>query len=62
MRYLQILDNMPPPKLEKGVPHEHEYVVEDPNILYDKLNKSIIILIPERYRKSSEWFQNITFD
>jgi hypothetical protein len=39
MRYLQILDNMPPPKLEKGAPHEHEYVVEDPTILYDRLNR-----------------------
>jgi hypothetical protein len=39
MRYLQILDNMPPLKLEKGAPHEHEYVAEDPNILYDRLNK-----------------------
>jgi hypothetical protein len=39
MRYLQVLDNVPPPKLEKGAPHEHEYVSEDPNILYDRLNK-----------------------
>jgi hypothetical protein len=37
--YLQVLDNMPPPKLEKGAPHEHEYVAEDPKVLYGKLNK-----------------------
>jgi hypothetical protein len=39
MRYLQVLDNMPPPRLEKGGPNDHEYVAEDPDILYDRLNR-----------------------
>jgi hypothetical protein len=39
MRYLQVLDNMPPPRLEKGGLNDHEYVAEDPDILYDRLNR-----------------------
>jgi hypothetical protein len=40
MRYLQVLDNMSPPKLEKGAPNNHEFMAEDPDILYDGLKRN----------------------
>jgi hypothetical protein len=49
MSYLQVLDNMPPPTLEEGAPHEHEYVTEDPNILNDKLRG----VLSCRYQKNT---------
>jgi hypothetical protein len=39
MRYLQVLDNMPPPILETGGPDGHEFVVGNPNILFDRVNR-----------------------
>jgi hypothetical protein len=39
MRYLQVLDNMSPHTLEKGVLNNPEFVAEDPDILFDGLNR-----------------------
>jgi hypothetical protein len=39
MRYLQVLDNMPPPQLEKGGPKEHEFVVGNPKVLFKRVNR-----------------------
>jgi hypothetical protein len=38
-RLLQVLDNMSPSILEKGVLNNHEFVAEDPDILYDGMNR-----------------------